>query len=62
MHPNEEFLTKFKTKEDGQELVRTITEHTLGHMTRAHMEAWAEQLKRLNILPDIQPEQNSSKS
>lgn len=56
MHPNEAFLTKFKTKEEGQELVRTITEHTLSHLTKAHMEAWAEQLTRLNILPDVQPE------
>ncbi len=56
MHPNEEFLTRFKTKEEGQELVRTITEYTLRDMTKAHMEAWSEQLMRLNILPDLQPE------
>jgi hypothetical protein len=56
MHPNEAFLTKFNTKEEGQELVRNMTNEVLALTSRPHMEAWTEQLMRLNILPDIQPE------
>lgn len=54
MHPNEAFLTKFNTKEEGQELVRSMTNETLALNSRPHMEAFAEQLQRLNILPELQ--------
>ena len=56
MHPNEAFLTNFKTKEEGQELIRNMTNEVLALTSSPHMDAWSEQLKRLNILPDIQPE------
>ena len=54
MHPNEIFLTKFKTKEEGQELVRSLTDEALAMMSASHLDALSEQLKRLNILPDLQ--------
>jgi hypothetical protein len=54
MHPNEAFLTKFKTKEAGQELVRNMTNEVLALKSSPHFEAFAEQLQRLNILPELQ--------
>lgn len=54
MHPNEAFLTKFKTKEEGQELVRNMTNEVLATMSAAHLDAFSEQLVRLEVLPRIQ--------
>jgi len=54
MHPNEAFLTKFKTKEAGQELVQNMTNEVLALKSSPHFEAFAEQLQRLNILPELQ--------
>jgi hypothetical protein len=54
MHPNETFLTKFKTKEEGQKLVQSLTEEALAMMSASHLDALSEQLKRLDILPEIQ--------